>query len=142
MTILRVAGLTHRYGERVVLDDVSFELAAGEVVAIIGPSGAGKTTLFRCITRLVTPDQGVVELGGQDLGALTGAELRRARRSSAPVRAPRSWPPSSTTPWSGVTSRVMQRNRVVLPAPLGPMMATTSPAASSNDTSSRTTRSP
>jgi len=80
MTILRVAGLTHRYGDRVVLDDVSFELAAGEVVAIIGPSGAGKTTLFRCITRLVTPDEGVVELGGHDLGTLTGAELRRARR--------------------------------------------------------------
>ena len=78
--VLRVAGLTHRYGERVVLDDVSFDLAAGEVVAIVGPSGAGKTTLFRCITQLVSADAGRVELAGRDLAALSGAELRRARR--------------------------------------------------------------
>jgi len=75
-----VAGLTHRYGERVVLDNVSFDLAAGEVVAIVGPSGAGKTTLFRCITRLISADAGRVELAGRDLAALSGAELRRARR--------------------------------------------------------------
>ncbi|MGI8807139.1 MAG: phosphonate ABC transporter ATP-binding protein [Acidimicrobiales bacterium] len=80
MTALRVVGLSHCYGDRVVLDDVSFELAAGEVVAIVGPSGAGKTTLFRSITQLVRPDAGRVELGGRDLTALSGAELRTARR--------------------------------------------------------------
>jgi len=78
--VLRVAGLTHHYGERVVLDDVSFDLAAGEVVAIVGPSGAGKTTLFRCITQLISADAGRVELAGRDLAALSGAERRRARR--------------------------------------------------------------
>ena len=78
--VLRVVGLTHRYGPRLVLEDVSFDLAAGEVVAIVGPSGAGKTTLFRCITQLVPPDGGRVELVGRDLTALAGSELRRARR--------------------------------------------------------------
>jgi len=75
-----VAGLTHRYGERIVLDDVSFDLAAGEVVAMVGPSGAGKTTLCRGITQLVSADAGRVELAGRDLAALSGAERRRARR--------------------------------------------------------------
>ena len=78
--VLRVAGLTHSYGDRVVLDDVSFDLEPGTVVAIVGPSGAGKTTLFRCITQLVTPAAGRVELSGRDLTALKGPELRRARR--------------------------------------------------------------
>jgi len=80
VTILRVAGLSHRYGERLVLDDISFDLAPGEVVGIVGPSGAGKTTLFRCITQLVRPDSGRVELAGRDLTGLGRAELRRARR--------------------------------------------------------------
>jgi len=80
MTALRVVGLTHRYGDRLVLDDVSFDLAPGQVVAIVGPSGAGKTTLFRCITQLVRAERGRVELAGRDLSALSGGELRHARR--------------------------------------------------------------
>ncbi len=77
---LEVDGLTHRYGVRPVLDDVSFEVAAGEVVAIVGPSGAGKTTLFRAVTQLVRADAGRVVLGGRELSALAGGELRQARR--------------------------------------------------------------
>ena len=49
---IRIVGLSKRFGDRIVLDDVSFEVAAGEVVAILGASGAGKTTLFRCVTLL------------------------------------------------------------------------------------------
>jgi phosphonate transport system ATP-binding protein len=60
---IRIVGLRKRYGDRVVLDDVSFDVAAGEVVAILGASGAGKTTLFRCVTRLAQPDCGQVFLG-------------------------------------------------------------------------------
>ncbi|MGH9224054.1 MAG: phosphonate ABC transporter ATP-binding protein [Acidimicrobiales bacterium] len=79
--VLGVVGLTHRYGGAgLVLDDVSFEVAAGEVVAVVGPSGAGKTTLFRAITGLVAPDAGAVSVAGRDLTSLTGADRRRARR--------------------------------------------------------------
>ncbi len=49
MTVLRVAGLTQRYGERIVLDDISFDVDAGQVVAIVGPSGAGKSTLLSAV---------------------------------------------------------------------------------------------
>jgi phosphonate transport system ATP-binding protein len=53
---------------------------AGEVIALIGPSGAGKSTLIRCINRLVEPTSGSIKLGGQELTALRGVDLRRARR--------------------------------------------------------------
>lgn len=65
--LLQVRGLGKRFGARVALDDVSFAVAAGEFVAILGPSGAGKTTLFRCLTRLVVPDSGEIVLRGRGL---------------------------------------------------------------------------
>jgi phosphonate transport system ATP-binding protein len=70
---IRIVGLRKRFGDRVVLDNVSFDVAAGEVVAILGASGAGKTTLFRCVTRLAQPDCGEV---------LFGEHAIRERRSS------------------------------------------------------------
>jgi len=66
-----------------VLDGVSFDLAGSEVVAIVGPSGAGKTTLFRCVTQLIRADGGTVRVFGSDLAGLQGADLRRARRDLA-----------------------------------------------------------
>ena len=63
-----------------MLDDVGFRIAAGEVVALLGPSGAGKTTLFRCLTQLVEADQGKIRLLGCAIGGLAPRALRRARR--------------------------------------------------------------
>ena len=74
-----VRGLAKRYAAP-VLDRVSLEVAPGELVALVGASGAGKTTLFRCITRLVEPDAGEIEVNGRALHAADGAELALARR--------------------------------------------------------------
>jgi branched-chain amino acid transport system permease protein len=63
--LLRVAGLKHSFGGVKAVDDVSFDLHAGEILSIIGPNGAGKTTVFNCITGLVTPQQGMVSLRGE-----------------------------------------------------------------------------
>jgi phosphonate transport system ATP-binding protein len=79
-TAIRVVGLKKRFGERVVLDDVSFAVAAGQVVAILGASGAGKTTLFRCLTRLARSDDGEIYLGVHAMQALDGHEVAAARR--------------------------------------------------------------
>jgi phosphonate transport system ATP-binding protein len=63
-----------------VLRDVGFSVSPGEVVAVVGPSGAGKTTLFRCLTRLTAADAGVVRLFDVDLQRAEGRALRDARR--------------------------------------------------------------
>jgi phosphonate transport system ATP-binding protein len=63
-----------------VLKGISLELGAREVVAIIGPSGTGKSTLIRCINRLVQPTAGEIWFQGQDLVALSRKDLREARR--------------------------------------------------------------
>ena len=77
---LAVRGLSHAYGGAPVLRDVALEVAAGQVVAVVGPSGAGKTTLFRCVTRLVRADAGAVLVEGRDVQRLEGRELREVRR--------------------------------------------------------------
>jgi phosphonate transport system ATP-binding protein len=63
-----------------VLQDIDLEIAARGITAIIGPSGTGKSTLIRCINRLVEPTAGEILFDGADLARLAGARLRRARR--------------------------------------------------------------
>jgi phosphonate transport system ATP-binding protein len=78
---LSVRGLVKEYvrGKR-VLDGVSLEVGDRGLTAIIGPSGTGKSTLVRCINRLVQPTAGEILFEGRDLVKLDRAELRRARR--------------------------------------------------------------
>ncbi|MBL8588903.1 MAG: phosphonate ABC transporter ATP-binding protein [Methylobacteriaceae bacterium] len=63
-----------------VLKDISLDIDARGLTAIIGPSGTGKSTLIRCINRLVDPTAGEMLFEGRDLAKLAGAELRAARR--------------------------------------------------------------
>jgi phosphonate transport system ATP-binding protein len=77
--IIRNLRKEYRAGEP-VLNDVSLEIAGHGMTAIIGPSGTGKSTLVRCINRLVEPTAGHIFFRGQDLAQLTGPELRAARR--------------------------------------------------------------
>ena len=81
---VRVERLTKRYGDTVTaLADVSFSIELGEFVAVLGPSGAGKTTLFRCLTGLTRPDGGSVIVRGRDICAIRGRQLRAARQDVA-----------------------------------------------------------
>jgi NitT/TauT family transport system ATP-binding protein len=65
--MIQVNGLTRRYGPRTVLRDVSFDVAAGEIVSVVGPSGCGKTTLLRSIAGLAPPSEGTVCIGGREV---------------------------------------------------------------------------
>ncbi|MEV4171450.1 ABC transporter ATP-binding protein [Nonomuraea sp. NPDC049709] len=67
---LEVAGVSYAYGEAEVLHDVTFEVAAGRTVALVGPTGSGKSTLVQLLVRLVDPDSGRVLLDGVDLREL------------------------------------------------------------------------
>ena len=64
--LLRVRGVGKRYGDRVALEDASFELWPGEVMAVVGESGSGKTTLLNAIAARSRPDVGQVEFLGRD----------------------------------------------------------------------------
>jgi len=77
---IRIVGLRKSFGPQVVLADVSFAVEAGEFVAVLGASGAGKTTLFRCLTRLAQSDHGEIHLGEHAMQTLDGRELAMARR--------------------------------------------------------------
>jgi lipopolysaccharide export system ATP-binding protein len=65
--LLSVQGLSKRFGDRVVLQGVSFDVDAGEVHGIMGPNGAGKTTCFYIITGLIAAEQGQILLDGRDI---------------------------------------------------------------------------
>ncbi|MEW6073093.1 MAG: LPS export ABC transporter ATP-binding protein [Planctomycetota bacterium] len=75
--LLAVRGLVKSYRGRRVVDEVSFEVAAGEIVGLLGPNGAGKTTSFRMTVGLVRPEAGQVWLGGRECSRLP--MYRRAR---------------------------------------------------------------
>ncbi|RNM11686.1 methionine ABC transporter ATP-binding protein [Nocardioides pocheonensis] len=83
--MIEISGLTKVYGQTTVLDGIDFTVADGEIAAVVGPSGAGKSTLARCINLLERPTAGSVVVGGRDLAALSGRELRRARREIGTV---------------------------------------------------------
>ncbi len=68
-----------RYGAHVAVDDVSFSIGAGEAVAFVGPSGAGKTSVLRLCNRTVRPTSGEVLASGEDLGRMSAAKLREFR---------------------------------------------------------------
>lgn len=68
---LNVQGLTHSYGGKNAINDVSFQIEAGEIVALLGPSGCGKSTVLRAIAGLIQPKAGKIELGGQNLAVMS-----------------------------------------------------------------------
>ena len=67
MSLLTVNGLGKSFGGNRAVDDVSFSLAAGELLALIGPNGAGKSTTFNMVNGQLRADSGSIELGGQSL---------------------------------------------------------------------------
>jgi oligopeptide transport system ATP-binding protein len=83
-----VSGLTKVYSRgfgprrttKVAVDHVSFSVAPGEILGLVGESGCGKSTTARCVTRLTTPSEGEVMLDGRDLLTLPAGDLRRTRK--------------------------------------------------------------
>lgn len=64
---ISISGITKRYGSLTALDNVSFEVGRSELFGLIGPDGAGKTTLFRLLTTLMRPDSGSAKVEGYDI---------------------------------------------------------------------------
>lgn len=84
--LLRVEGLSHRFGATVACEDIGFELFPGEVLGVVGESGSGKTTLLRCLSGLTPPTSGTVAFdtrvdGLRDIYAMPEPERRMLMRT-------------------------------------------------------------
>lgn len=71
MALLEVSHITKSYGNKVVLDDVTFNITKGKIVGLLGPNGSGKTTLIKLINDLLKEDSGTIKVEGLDLGVET-----------------------------------------------------------------------
>jgi ABC-2 type transport system ATP-binding protein len=65
--VIEVKNLTHRYGDRVALSNVSFEVKKGEIFGLLGPNGGGKSTLFRILSTMMVPASGTAVIAGHDV---------------------------------------------------------------------------
>ena len=83
MSLIEIRGLSKKYGDNVVLDNLDLTINQGDVVAIIGPSGTGKSTLLRSINLLEKPEEGTIKINGKEISLTTKSaheklELRRS----------------------------------------------------------------
>ena len=70
-------GLQKRFGQQVVLEDISLSFAKGSVSGIMGPNGAGKSTCFNVLTGVYKPDRGKVMFDGEDITGLSSQRVAR-----------------------------------------------------------------
>jgi branched-chain amino acid transport system ATP-binding protein len=77
MSLLEIRGLTAAYGHVQALFGVDLQVGAGEVVALMGRNGMGKTTTIRCVTRMMRPSGGTAQFAGRDLISLKSQQVAR-----------------------------------------------------------------
>lgn len=81
MSYIEIRGLSKRFGNNIILDQVDLDIAKGDVIALIGPSGTGKSTLLRCLNLLERPEAGMFSIGGKtyDLTTRNSREINELR---------------------------------------------------------------
>jgi len=80
--IIRINNLVYRRGTNVVLNSVSMDIKRGSIVAIMGPSGVGKTTILRLISGQLHPNRGSVQVDGKLISGLSRKELYECRKET------------------------------------------------------------
>jgi ABC-2 type transport system ATP-binding protein len=74
--VIQVKNLSHRYGDRVALSNLSFDVREGEIFGLLGPNGGGKSTLFRILSTMMVPTDGHASIAGHDVERDPGAVRR------------------------------------------------------------------
>jgi fructose transport system ATP-binding protein len=114
--VMQAKGLVKRYGQVTALDGTDFELRAGEILAVIGDNGAGKSSLIKCLSGATIPSAGEIWLDGVPIHFKTPMDARRAGIETV-------YQDLAVAPESALM-------RVDFPAPLSPMTARISPEKS------------
>ena len=78
--IIRIKNVSFQRDDKVILDDVSLDIQRGSIVAIMGPSGVGKTTILRLISGQLQPSSGSIEVNGNEVSAMTRRQLYECRK--------------------------------------------------------------
>jgi ABC-2 type transport system ATP-binding protein len=82
--IAKVDGLTIKYGKRVAVDNLSFELAAGEIALMLGPNGAGKSTTLAAMAGAIVQSAGTIQVGGENLSTAPRAARKKVGFADQP----------------------------------------------------------
>src|SRR5260221_25145 len=117
--LVELVAVSKRYADAAALHPTNLSIERGKTTVLIGPSGCGKSTLLRLIIRLIEPDSGRIDFGGEPINPENIDSLRRRIESmfSGLIGSP----PKSMRPESGSIKRMINRSKVDLPQPLGPM---------------------
>ncbi|MBU1305252.1 MAG: ATP-binding cassette domain-containing protein, partial [Alphaproteobacteria bacterium] len=83
--MLKISGVSRRFGAKTAVDGVTLEIPAGQMVGIIGRSGPGKSTLLRMVNRLTDVSDGAIHFDGVQVSALRGRDLRSWQRDCAMI---------------------------------------------------------
>jgi phosphonate transport system ATP-binding protein len=83
--MLEVRGVTRKFGQKTAVNNVTISIPEGQMVGIIGRSGAGKSTILRMINRLADPSSGTIHFGGKEISSFSGAALREWQRDCAMI---------------------------------------------------------
>ena len=75
--LIRVDGVGYRYNHQWVIQGITFEVAPGELIGLIGPNGSGKTTLLKCLDHLLVPQEGRIFWEGQSLSHFSQNQIAR-----------------------------------------------------------------
>jgi phospholipid/cholesterol/gamma-HCH transport system ATP-binding protein len=78
--VISIQGITKRFGNHTVLEDITFDVPRGKTSAVLGPSGTGKSVLLKCLIGLLTPEAGQVYVDGEPIVGVREREVMRIRR--------------------------------------------------------------